>query len=254
VGCCARMPKRARIPHAGALRGQRHRRLGGCAAPAGRRGRRPARRPMVAPSQGVHLVVDQDVSARRPRAAGAQDRRWPGAVCRAVAGQADPGHHRHAAHATCRWSRAAGARGGLHPARGGQVPQARADRSAADVRSTWAGLRPLVKPAGSEGGNTKAISREHTVLVAGPAWSPSPAANGPPTAPWPPTCWRAAVLARRSRLLFTDARMAGSLADQVGAILRDETRQDPQIAALAGWPASIRPCPSDWLAAGVLTR
>ena len=35
----------------------------------------------------------------------------------------------------------------------------------ADVRSVWVGLRPLVKPSGDEGENTKAISREHTVLV-----------------------------------------------------------------------------------------
>jgi glycerol-3-phosphate dehydrogenase len=36
----------------------------------------------------------------------------------------------------------------------------------ADVRSAWVGLRPLVRPSGVEGGNTKALSREHTVLVA----------------------------------------------------------------------------------------
>lgn len=35
----------------------------------------------------------------------------------------------------------------------------------ADVRSIWVGLRPLVKPQDDEGSNTKAISREHTVLV-----------------------------------------------------------------------------------------
>jgi glycerol-3-phosphate dehydrogenase len=35
----------------------------------------------------------------------------------------------------------------------------------ADVRSVWVGLRPLVKPGGDDGENTKAISREHTVLV-----------------------------------------------------------------------------------------
>ena len=35
-----------------------------------------------------------------------------------------------------------------------------------DVRSVWVGLRPLVKPEGSEGENTKSISREHTVVVA----------------------------------------------------------------------------------------
>ena len=36
----------------------------------------------------------------------------------------------------------------------------------ADVRSVWVGLRPLVKPPDDEGDNTKALSREHTVLVA----------------------------------------------------------------------------------------
>jgi glycerol-3-phosphate dehydrogenase len=35
----------------------------------------------------------------------------------------------------------------------------------ADVRSVWVGLRPLVKPGGDDGENTKALSREHTVLV-----------------------------------------------------------------------------------------
>ncbi|HMT16759.1 MAG TPA: glycerol-3-phosphate dehydrogenase/oxidase [Ottowia sp.] len=34
----------------------------------------------------------------------------------------------------------------------------------ADILSTWAGLRPLVRPADAEG-DTKAISREHTILV-----------------------------------------------------------------------------------------
>jgi glycerol-3-phosphate dehydrogenase len=35
----------------------------------------------------------------------------------------------------------------------------------ADVRSIWVGLRPLVKPAEEGGDSTKALSREHTVLV-----------------------------------------------------------------------------------------
>ena len=34
-----------------------------------------------------------------------------------------------------------------------------------DIRSLWVGLRPLVKPVGEEGEPTKALSREHTVLV-----------------------------------------------------------------------------------------
>lgn len=34
----------------------------------------------------------------------------------------------------------------------------------ADVRSVWVGLRPLVKPQDENGDNTKSLSREHTVL------------------------------------------------------------------------------------------
>ena len=35
-----------------------------------------------------------------------------------------------------------------------------------DVRSVWVGMRPLVKPSADEATDSKAISREHTVLVA----------------------------------------------------------------------------------------
>lgn len=34
-----------------------------------------------------------------------------------------------------------------------------------DIKSIWVGLRPLVKPPEDDGGNTKKISREHTVLI-----------------------------------------------------------------------------------------
>jgi glycerol-3-phosphate dehydrogenase len=40
------------------------------------------------------------------------------------------------------------------------------------------------------------------------------------------------ILARRWRLLFLDARLAGSLAPAVGVILAEETGVDPQVAAL----------------------
>ncbi len=36
---------------------------------------------------------------------------------------------------------------------------------AADVRSLWVGLRPLVKPPDEDAGSTQVLSREHTVLV-----------------------------------------------------------------------------------------
>ena len=35
----------------------------------------------------------------------------------------------------------------------------------ADIKSIWVGLRPLVKPADEDGDSTKGLSREHTVLV-----------------------------------------------------------------------------------------
>lgn len=35
----------------------------------------------------------------------------------------------------------------------------------ADIKSIWVGLRPLVKPADDDGDNTQGLSREHTVLV-----------------------------------------------------------------------------------------
>lgn len=184
----------------------------------------------------------------------------------------------------------------------------------ADIRSLWVGLRPLVKPLGDDGEEeTKALSREHTVLVSrsglvtvtGGKWTtyramaedvldkcfaarllkrgrPGMTANLPlvgaldPAAAAVPlhappglhlygaeaplvralpgprrelggglteamvrfaaryeyarTCED--VLARRSRLLFLDARLAGRLAAEVGGILRQENGVDPQERAL----------------------
>lgn len=36
-----------------------------------------------------------------------------------------------------------------------------------DIRSIWVGLRPLVKPQNTNDGNTKSISREHTIISSG---------------------------------------------------------------------------------------
>lgn len=182
----------------------------------------------------------------------------------------------------------------------------------ADIRSMWVGLRPLVKPPDDDGDNTKGLSREHTVLasrsglvtVTGGKWTTYRAmaedvlekcfekqllerarpgvttnlilvggeslAADRPTISDPPGLHsygneaealvrlpgadhalgggvteamvrfaarheyaRTAedVLARRSRLLFLDARLAGKLAAPVGAILLEETGVDPQVAA-----------------------
>jgi glycerol-3-phosphate dehydrogenase len=182
----------------------------------------------------------------------------------------------------------------------------------ADVKSVWVGLRPLVKPQHDDGDNTKGISREHTVLVSpsglvtvtGGKWTTYRAmaedvldkcaqeslienrAKGvtthlkligahisgpqvqsicrPPglhsygdeqaaVLAMPGAQMRLCdgltegmvrfaaryeyaikvedVLARRSRLLFLDARLAGTLATRVGAILREETGLEPEVAA-----------------------
>lgn len=184
--------------------------------------------------------------------------------------------------------------------------------SRSDVKSVWVGLRPLVKPQDADGESTKGLSREHTVLVSrsglvtvtGGKWTtyramaedvldkcverallkPSPKgvtthlkligsddlggqAHSICLAPGLHSygseqalvqslpgaeVWLCAgltqamvrfaarheyaikvedVLARRSRLLFLDARLAGSLAAQVGAILLEETGIDPEVAA-----------------------
>jgi glycerol-3-phosphate dehydrogenase len=64
-----------------------------------------------------------------------------------------------------------------------------------DVKSIWVGLRPLVKPPEEEGANTKKLSREHTILVSG-----SGLASGRLTAPWPKMCWRAVWMQNSSPL------------------------------------------------------
>jgi glycerol-3-phosphate dehydrogenase len=183
---------------------------------------------------------------------------------------------------------------------------------AADIRSMWVGLRPLVKPQGDDGDDTKGLSREHTVLVSrsglvtvtGGKWTTyramaedvlekcvekrllertrsgvtanlrligaddSPAARPSLSQPQglhsygseaaavrrmagagrelAPGLTEAMVrfaarseyartaedmLARRCRLLFLDAKLAGSLAVRVGAILQEEIGVDPQVAA-----------------------
>jgi glycerol-3-phosphate dehydrogenase len=270
---------------------------------------RPAR-PMVAPSQGVHVVVDReflpgDHALLVPKTA---DGRvlfavpWLGKL---ILGTTDTPRHDLA-----------------------REPRPFADEVAfilsesarylsraptrADVRSCWVGLRPLVKPPQEGEDDTKGLSREHTVLVSrsglvtvtGGKWTtyramaedvlqkcmdeallPSRSggasthlllvgAQGPRGAARPlsavpglsvygneagavsglPGAQRPLggglteamvrfavrheyartvedVLARRSRLLFLDARLAGEMASEVGAIVGEETGRDPEIAA-----------------------
>jgi glycerol-3-phosphate dehydrogenase len=272
-------------------------------------GRRPTK-PMVAPSQGVHIVVDREfldseVALMVPKTA---DGRvlfavpWLGKV---ILGTTDTPRHDldreprpfkeevdFILEEAARYLRKAPRR--------------------EDIRSIWVGLRPLVKPQDDDGDNTKGLSREHTVLVSrsglvtvtGGKWTTyramaedvlqkcmdkqlvhcdrvavtahlrllgSDAADAVPVsislpagahsygaeasqlAAMPGADVELApglsegmvryaarhefartvedVLARRSRLLFLDARLAATLAARVGAVLLEETGQDPQIAA-----------------------
>ncbi len=272
-------------------------------------GRRPTK-PMVAPSQGVHIVVDREFLGGEsalmvPKTA---DGRvlfavpWLGKV---ILGTTD----------TPRQDLAREPLPFKEEIEFILTESARYLRRApqrSDVKSVWVGLRPLVKPQDDDGDNTKGLSREHTVLVSrsglvtvtGGKWTtyramaedvlrqcaakslienssagvtqhlkligadaagakPHPISQAPGlhsygteqsrvmSLPGAQTELCAGlteamvrfaarheyavhvedVLARRSRLLFLDARLASSVAPRVGEILFQETGLDPQLAA-----------------------
>ena len=123
---------------------------------------RPAK-PMVAPSQGVHLVVDReflptDHALLVPKTA---DGRvlfavpWLG---KTILGTTDTPRHDLAREPDAFKEE-------VDFILGESARYLSRAPTRADVRSIWVGLRPLVKPPQDEGDNTKALSREHTVLV-----------------------------------------------------------------------------------------
>ncbi|TCT08681.1 glycerol-3-phosphate dehydrogenase/oxidase [Paralcaligenes ureilyticus] len=121
-------------------------------------------KPMVAPSQGVHLVVDRDFSPgdHAMLVPKTQDGRvlfavpWLGKL---ILGTTDTPRHDLAREPD------AYAREVDFILRESAKYLKRAP-SRADVKSIWVGLRPLVRPPDDEeGDNTKKISREHTVLA-----------------------------------------------------------------------------------------
>jgi len=150
--------------------GQRHVIRAGCVVNATgvwvdalRRMDRPSRREMVAPSQGLHLVVDRDFlpgdhallvpKTRDGRVLFAVP--WLGKV---ILGTTDtprqdpvlePEPFREEVDFIL------GEAAGILS----RAP------TRADVRSRWVGLRPLVRPPNEDPGDTKALSREHAVLV-----------------------------------------------------------------------------------------
>jgi glycerol-3-phosphate dehydrogenase len=123
----------------------------------------PARAPMVSPSQGVHLVVDRDFlpGTHALIVPKTSDGRvlfavpWLGKTILGTTDtpRADIPAEPRASEAEIDFILKEAAH-----------YLARAPRRT-DVRSVWAGLRPLVKPTDDEFTDTKAISREHTIVV-----------------------------------------------------------------------------------------
>ena len=285
-------------------------------------GRSPTK-PMVAPSQGVHMVVDRDFLAGDtglmvPKTA---DGRvlfavpWLGKV---ILGTTDTPRNDLA-----REPQPFKEEVGFILSEAARY--LRRAPTVDDVRSIWVGLRPLVKPQDDDGENTKGLSREHTVLVSrsglvtvtGGKWTtyramaedvlqhcfdrhllekrragitidlpllgagvagdrhqsishaPGLHSYGSEQASvlgMPGAATELApgltegmvrfgaryeyarcvedILARRSRLLFLDARLASELADPVARILLEETGQDPQTAAFKDLAAKYLQLPA----------
>jgi glycerol-3-phosphate dehydrogenase len=125
-------------------------------------GRSPTR-PMVAPSQGVHIVVEKEflggeTALMVPKTA---DGRvlfavpWLGRV---ILGTTDTPRH-DLAREPMPFARE------LDFILKESARYLKRAPQASDIKSIWVGLRPLVKPQGNDGENTKGLSREHTVLV-----------------------------------------------------------------------------------------
>ena len=123
----------------------------------------PPRKPIVAPSQGVHLVVERAFCPGQhalmvPKTA---DGRvlfavpWLG---KTLLGTTDTPREN-----VVREPRPFADEVGFILSEAARYLARAPQRS--DVLSAWVGLRPLVKPDDDAGDNTKALSREHTVLV-----------------------------------------------------------------------------------------
>ena len=123
----------------------------------------PAAQAMVAPSQGVHLIVDRSFlpGSHALLVPKTEDGRvmfavpWLG---KTILGTTDTPREDLA-----REPRAFSDDVGFILHEAGRYLARAPQRS--DVRSVWVGLRPLVRPVGDDAGNTKALSREHTVLI-----------------------------------------------------------------------------------------
>ena len=124
----------------------------------------------------------------------------------------------------------------------------------ADIKSRWAGLRPLVKPAGAEG-DTAAISREHTVLVGksgmvtvtGGKWTTYRAMAADVLA----RCTQAGVLLPRGACATAGLHLVG--AGGAGGAQRVSITQPPGLHLYGSEAAQVNALPGAdrWLAPGL---
>jgi glycerol-3-phosphate dehydrogenase len=127
-----------------------------------KKGGKPVK-PMVAPSQGVHIVVDRKFlkSSHALMVPKTQDGRvlfavpWLGKV---ILGTTDTPRDDIAREPMAFKEE-------IDFILGESARYLDLAPSRSDIRSIWVGLRPLVKPLDDDGENTKRLSREHTILV-----------------------------------------------------------------------------------------
>ena len=124
----------------------------------------------------------------------------------------------------------------------------------ADIKSRWAGLRPLVKPTGTDG-DTAAISREHTVLVGksgmvtvtGGKWTTYRAMAADVLA----RCTQAGVLLPRGACATAGLHLVG--AGGAGGAQRVSITQPPGLHLYGSEAAQVNALPGAdrWLAPGL---
>ncbi len=169
-------------------------------------------KPMVAPSQGVHIVVDRaflptDHALLVPKTA---DGRvlfavpWLG---KTILGTTDTPRNDLAREPLA-------FRAEVDFILGESARYLTRKPGPADIRSIWVGLRPLVKPPEDDGERTQALSREHTVLVSksglvtvtGGKWTTYRAMAEDVL----DNCFSAALLAKRPGGMTADLRLVGA--------------------------------------------
>jgi glycerol-3-phosphate dehydrogenase len=120
-------------------------------------------KPMIAPSQGVHLVVDRrffpgDHALLVPKTADGRVLFVVPWLSHVILGTTDTPRHDLAREPEAFEEE-------IDFILGEAAKYLVNAPSRKDVKSVWVGLRPLVKPQDDDGDNTKGLSREHTILI-----------------------------------------------------------------------------------------